>query len=1030
MPSILWHWRGRKDRSRRSTRNTDLETQDTLSVALTRTIDLNAIIAQGSVQDSPRRPTVPATGESHTRPDLWRQAMTTLSEADRASIARATSDTSMPAHKVVDTMIILVTERQQQCENRGWKKLHLNDYEISLGDLASNAIIWLNKFKEIGDIIVQYDPAHAALPWVAARFLLQASVATEEQMAACLTITEKVVRIIHRCQVFEGLYNRETVDHVVAESLESALVKLYASVLRGLIETNKFLSKRTAARSLCAIFHPTASSGLLTTLENDEAQVRREIIATGSGKTYLTSRIIEEIEKVLITKGSDESFAFFYCNRNEENRRNALSILRSYVRQLSTTPHRLGFMHPHLKQLHADSQLIASGWTLGLCQEYLIKLIKLYPGTVLVLDALDECGPEERTSLLDFFDSIPSQTSKPVRIFLSSRPEGDIRQRLIHIPSIEIQATDNEHDIAKFVTQNIEKHGRWSDTLKRNQPLKNKIVNTLLDQSKGMFQWAALQINQLLDLRTEPEILMRLGKLPRGLEAAYDEIFENIENLDTPAGTLSLRPTEADILDWCANLVRIDSQQNPPVWRVSHLSVVEYLEARWGLLEADCFVAKACLVLLLQEKNGLEPEDENGPDGIFHPDHQIQIYVRYHWIGHAKTQEGRDVDLKLTDLLKTFLGSLESSSAQYENWHRRARHDWLDKPSSSPFCDVKDGEISPGSSTIFLVCRFSLYTLLHGWWDTVPIGVLSQLAYSGDDLLALAAQSGCKPICIKLCEAGIPVNRPLQKGKRGHDHGNDYGSALAAAIYSGSLEIVQLLIDNGADINMPIQTGRNGSALILRDNGAHIDMPLRAGDYGSALEAAVCGGSLEIIRLLIDNGADINMPLRNGDHGSALVAAIYEESLEIIRLLIDKGADVNILVEPEDHNSPLVAAIYRESAEITRLLIDNGANVNIQIQNRGRGSALIAAIYGGSLEIIQLLIDNGAEINSPVQAGDFASALVAAIYKANTGIVQLLIDRGGHILICSFTVEPIAVLLRPRYTLRGCAASAGQWRGH
>ncbi|GAW24923.1 hypothetical protein ANO14919_145190 [Xylariales sp. No.14919] len=736
MPSMLWHWRGRKNRSRRSTRNTDLETRDTSSVALARAINPNAIIAQGSVQDSPRQPTVPATSESHTRPDLWRQAVTTLSEVDRASIARATSDTSMPTHEVVDTMIILVTERQQQCENSGWKKLHLNDYEISLGDLASNAVIWLNKFKEIGDIIVQYDPAHAALPWAAVRFLLQASVATEEQMAACLTITEKVARIIHRCQVFEGLYNRETVDHVVVESLESALVKLYASVLRGLIETNKFLSKRTAARSLYAIFHPTASSGLLTSLENDEAQVRREIIACegqrreradtklqeqlqgllelgkpvlrldkkvnkvlqqldkeelirvlqwispieyrrhhnvvkesrtkgtcdwllerprfrqwsgatstitlwlqgfpGSGKTYLTSRIIEEIEKVLITKGSDESFAFFYCNRNEENRRNALSILRSYVRQLSTTPHRLGFIHPHLKQLHADSQLIGSGWTLGLCQEYLIKLINLYPGTVLVLDALDECGPEERTSLLDFFDSIPSQTSKPVRIFLSSRPEGDIRQRLIHIPSIEIQATDNEHDIAKFVTQNIEKHGRWSDTLKRNQPLKNEIVDTLLDQSKGMFQWAALQINQLLDLRTEPEIRMRLGKLPKGLEAAYDEIFKNIENLDTPAGTLSFRalrwtmrayspltsrallaairvdpdkelvesfePTEADILDWCANLVRIDSQQNPPVWRVSHLSVVEYLEARWGLLEADCFVAKACLVLLLQEK--------------------------------------------------------------------------------------------------------------------------------------------------------------------------------------------------------------------------------------------------------------------------------------------------------------------------------------------------------------------------------------------------------------------------------------------
>jgi hypothetical protein len=32
---------------------------------------------------------------------------------------------------------------------------------------------WVNHFKEIGDIIVNYDPAHAALPWAGVRFVLQ-----------------------------------------------------------------------------------------------------------------------------------------------------------------------------------------------------------------------------------------------------------------------------------------------------------------------------------------------------------------------------------------------------------------------------------------------------------------------------------------------------------------------------------------------------------------------------------------------------------------------------------------------------------------------------------------------------------------------------------------------------------------------------------------------------------------------------------------------------------------------------------------
>jgi hypothetical protein len=34
---------------------------------------------------------------------------------------------------------------------------------------------WVDKFKTIGDNAIQYDPAHAALPWAGVRFILQVS---------------------------------------------------------------------------------------------------------------------------------------------------------------------------------------------------------------------------------------------------------------------------------------------------------------------------------------------------------------------------------------------------------------------------------------------------------------------------------------------------------------------------------------------------------------------------------------------------------------------------------------------------------------------------------------------------------------------------------------------------------------------------------------------------------------------------------------------------------------------------------------
>jgi len=47
--------------------------------------------------------------------------------------------------------------------------------EIIIRDVAGKIIFWLNKFKAIGDIAVNFDPVHAALPWAGVRFLLQVS---------------------------------------------------------------------------------------------------------------------------------------------------------------------------------------------------------------------------------------------------------------------------------------------------------------------------------------------------------------------------------------------------------------------------------------------------------------------------------------------------------------------------------------------------------------------------------------------------------------------------------------------------------------------------------------------------------------------------------------------------------------------------------------------------------------------------------------------------------------------------------------
>jgi len=51
-------------------------------------------------------------------------------------------------------------------------KLKWGDKEIDVQDTADRLLGWIAKFKEVGDIAVQYDPVHAALPWAGVRVIL------------------------------------------------------------------------------------------------------------------------------------------------------------------------------------------------------------------------------------------------------------------------------------------------------------------------------------------------------------------------------------------------------------------------------------------------------------------------------------------------------------------------------------------------------------------------------------------------------------------------------------------------------------------------------------------------------------------------------------------------------------------------------------------------------------------------------------------------------------------------------------------
>ncbi|KAI5776308.1 hypothetical protein EDC01DRAFT_625555, partial [Geopyxis carbonaria] len=151
---------------------------------------------------------------------------------------------------------MLVLKRGQ-----AWK-IQINGDEVVLRDIGMKILQWVDKFKAIGDVVVQYDPGHAALPWALFRFLLQVCVDRQETIDGILMGFEKIGYIINRCAVYERLYLGAK-SFASTTNLETSLVCLYTTILQYMAKAMKSVQD-TMWKS---IFTTDSLSGFFTSLD-------------------------------------------------------------------------------------------------------------------------------------------------------------------------------------------------------------------------------------------------------------------------------------------------------------------------------------------------------------------------------------------------------------------------------------------------------------------------------------------------------------------------------------------------------------------------------------------------------------------------------------------------------------------------------------------------------------------------------------------------------------------------------------------
>ena len=264
--------------------------------------------------------------------------------------------------------------------------------------------------------------------------------------------------------------------------------------------------------------------------------------------------------------------------------------------------------------------------------------------------------------------------------------------------------------------------------------------------------------------------------------------------------------------------------------------------------------------------------------------------------------------------------------------------------------------------------------------------------------LMLAARYGHTDVMKLLIEKGADVSI-IEK-------------ALSLATKHGHIASVRLLFELGlANANStdhwktPILTiaagnGHKDLVQFLLDNGAEVN---RLGGFGgcdTAIKDAVCGNHIEIVQLLLDAGADVNLGDKIGKLKSInaqpvlyMVCDTYGEkiNMDMLKLLLDAGANVNAMDNLKE--TALYKAAENGDIDAVRLLLDYGADVNL-----GRETPLIAALYDGSKNmhaIVQLLIDNGADVHRCTDKSLWSTVMLAAV--CHPECLPLLIDAGADI---------------------------------
>ncbi|KAI4138069.1 MAG: hypothetical protein L6R39_006981, partial [Caloplaca ligustica] len=212
----------------------------------------------------PRKPSVHKSGYASS---LWEAA------AARSKTKFPQELTDADPSSVLSSVYDEAKARQNDSEKKQWKvkKPGKNGEEVKLRDIYGAIASCATRFRDVGDLVVQADPVHTALPWVVIRTCLTAGINEHEMYGIMMQGLEMISGLVTHYIVIEQIFVVEDTDHTRA--VKNSLLTLYTAVLDFLLEALDY-------------FPPIQH-------EQDEKHWLRHKLASGAGKAKRAFRSLD-----------------------------------------------------------------------------------------------------------------------------------------------------------------------------------------------------------------------------------------------------------------------------------------------------------------------------------------------------------------------------------------------------------------------------------------------------------------------------------------------------------------------------------------------------------------------------------------------------------------------------------------------------------------------------------------------------------------------------------------------------------------